>query len=266
MVETAVEIGIFGGSGFYSFLADVETHDLDTPYGRPSGPVSVGTIDGRRVAFLPRHGPHHEFPPHRVNFRANLWAFRALGVGAVIGPCAAGSLQPRVRPGEFVVLDQLVDRTSGRADTYFDGPEPVHVSFADPYDPELGRLVVAASRAEGIVVHERGTVVVISGPRFSTRAESRWFSGLGWDAVNMTQYPEAYLARELGMRYCGVALITDYDTGVEGAAGIEPVTQHEVFAFFEANLHRLRGMLSRLVPMIPPTLCRPAQPAGPLPI
>ncbi len=266
MTAVGAEIGIFGGSGFYSFLADVETHDVDTPYGRPSGPVSVGTIGDRRVAFLPRHGPHHEFPPHRVNFRANVWAFRALGVGAVIGPCAAGSLQLHVKPGEIVVLDQLVDRTGGRVDTYFDGPGPVHVSFADPYDPELGRLAVEAARAEGIVVHERGTVVVISGPRFSTRAESRWFSGLGWEAVNMTQYPEAYLARELGMRYCGVALITDYDAGVDGTDGIEPVTQAEVFAVFEANIERLRGMLSRLVPLIPPTLCRPAEPAGPLPI
>jgi 5'-methylthioadenosine phosphorylase len=263
VVDAGAEIGVFGGSGFYSFLSDVESVEIDTPFGRPSAPVSLGAIAGRRVAFLPRHGTHHELPPHRVNFRANVWALRSLGVGAVIGPCAAGSLQPDVRPGDLVVLDQLVDRTSGRADTYFDGPDPVHVSFADPYDAELGRLVSEAARSEGIAVHDHGTVVVIQGPRFSTRAESRWFRSAGWHAVNMTQYPEAYLARELGMRYCGLALITDYDTGVDGVDGVEPVTQEQVFAFFEANVDRLRSLLHRLVPMIPVELCHPGEPAGP---
>jgi 5'-methylthioadenosine phosphorylase len=269
VVDTGAEIGIFGGSGFYSFLDDVEVHDVVTPYGRPSAPVSVGTIAGRQVAFMPRHGIDHELPPHRVNYRANVWALRSLGVGAVFGPCAAGSLKPHLHPGELVVLDQIVDRTWGRADTFFDGPEAVHVSFADPYDPELGALACAAALAEGMVVHDRGTVVVIQGPRFSTRAESRWFRSMGWDTVNMTQHPEAYLARELGMRYCGLALVTDYDTGVETVerpvgGGVAPVTQDEVFAMFEANLDRLRSLLVRLVPMIPFELCRPGPPAGPM--
>jgi 5'-methylthioadenosine phosphorylase len=259
------EVGVFGGSGFYSFLDDVETVDVETPYGPPSAPVAVGTIGARRVAFLPRHGVHHELPPHRVNFRANVWALHSLGVGAVISPCAAGSLQPHVKPGDFVVLDQLVDRTSGRPDTFFDGPHVAHLTFADPYDADLARLAVQAGRAEGITVHETGTIVVIQGPRFSTRAESRWFRTQGWEAIGMTSHPEIALVRELGLRACGIALITDHDSGVEGAPGVEPVTQEAVLRVFDANVHRVRALLMRLIAALPDELCRPGEPIGPLP-
>jgi 5'-methylthioadenosine phosphorylase len=258
------EVGVFGGSGFYSFLADVTTTVVDTPYGPPSAPVAVGSIGERRVAFLPRHGLHHELPPHRVNYRANVWALHSLGVGAVLAPCAAGSLQPHVHPGDFVVLDQLVDRTHSRADTYYEGPAVTHLTFADPYDPALARLAVEAARAEGITVHERGTIVVIQGPRFSTRAESWWFAGQGWEAVGMTQYPEIALVRELGMRPCGIALITDHDAGVEGE-GVEPVTQEQVLAVFDQNVHRVRALLVRMIGTLPDELCQPGAPAGPLP-
>lgn len=242
------EVGVFGGSGFYSFLDDVEEVALDTPYGAPSAPLAVGTVAGRQVAFLPRHGARHELPPHKVNYRANLWAMRALGVTRILGPCAVGSLQRPVAPGHVVVCDQLVDRTSGRADTYFDGPRVVHVSFADPYCPELRAVAVEASLAAGIETHDGGTVVVVQGPRFSTRSESAWYQGQGWQVINMTQYPEAYLARELGLCYASLALVTDYDVGIDG---VEPVEHAEVLRVFDANLGRLREALLAAVPAIP---------------
>ena len=266
MASAEAEIGVFGGSGFYSFLDDVVEVEVETPYGPPAAPVAVGEVGGRRVAFLPRHGRHHELVPHLINYRANLWAMRDLGVVRLLGPCAAGSLQPGVRPGDFVVCDQLVDRTWGRADTFYEGPHPHHVSYADPYCPELSAVAVTRAEAAGIRVHPRGTVVVVQGPRFSTRAESRWYRAQGWEVINMTQYPEAYLARELGLCYTAIALITDYDTGVEGAPHAEPVTQAEVFGFFQRNVEVVRALLFDLVAAVPATrTCRCAEAVGPLP-
>lgn len=205
------------------------------------------------MAFLPRHGVAHEIPPHRVNYRANLWALRDLGVRRVIGPSAVGSLRPEMAPGELVVLDQLVDRTSGRVDTYLDGPVAGHVSFADPYCPEIGRILAAAGRAAGARVHTGGTVVVIQGPRFSTRAESAWFRAQGWDVVNMTQYPEAYLARELGLCYAGLALITDHDTGIDGDDTVGPVTHDAVLAVLAATVTTTRAVIEQAVSAIAET-------------
>ncbi len=241
-LDTA-QIGVFGGSGFSSLLDDVEEVTVDTPWGPPSGPLHLGSVDGRAVAFLPRHGPGHRYPPHRINYRANVWAMREVGVTSIFAPCAAGSLDPLVRPGDLVVCDQLVDRTTGREQTFFDGPVTNHVSFADPYCSHLREVAIAAARSQDVPVHGSGTVVVIGGPRFSTRAESAWYRNQGWEVINMTQYPEAFLARELGLCYATLALITDYDTGLEGMPGVEPVSQAEVFAFFEENLDRLRGVL-----------------------
>ena len=247
----AAEVGVFGGSGFYSFLDDVTEVAVDTPYGAPSAVAHVGTIEGRRVAFLPRHGASHEHPPHRINYRANLWAMHHLGVRRLLAPCASGSLRADVRPGEFVVCDQLVDRTSGRESTFFDGPTVSHLSFADPYCAELGALAVDAGRAEGITVHDRGTVVVVQGPRFSTRAESRAYAAAGFDVINMTQHPEAALAAELGICYSAIALVTDYDAGLEGVPGIEPVTQEEVFGFLDDNVDRVRALLFTMLRELP---------------
>lgn len=247
---TGAEIGIFGGSGFYSFLEDREEVEVDTPYGKPSAPFSVAEVEGRRVAFLPRHGTEHQFPPHRVPYRANLWAMKELGVQRVIGPCAAGSLQPQVRPGHFVICDQLVDRTWGRQDTYYDGPETTHVSFADPYCPTMREVAVKTAIEQGIDVHDRGTVVVIQGPRFSTRSESLSFRNQGWEVINMTQYPEAILARELELCYLNISLITDFDVGVEGE-DVEPVSHASVVRVFQENNQRLRDLLLRVVPDFP---------------
>ena len=251
MPEAAAEIGVIGGSGFYRFLDHLEELAVQTPYGPPSARLAVGELDGRRVAFLARHGGQHEVPAHRVNYRANLWALRSLGVRRVFGPCSVGSLQPALKPGDFVVCDQLVDRTRGRADTYFDGPVLNHLSFADPYCPELRAVASEAAAAEGIVAHPQGTVVVIQGPRFSTRAESRWFSSAGWHVVNMTQYPEVALARELGMCYCGLALVTDYDVGLEGVEGIAPVTIETVLRVLAENVETVQRLLVRAIPAVP---------------
>jgi 5'-methylthioadenosine phosphorylase len=211
------EVGVFGGSGFYSFLEDVEEIEVETPYGKPSAKLTVGEIGGKQVAFLPRHGSDHQLPPHEIPYRANVWAMRELGVRRLIGPNASGALKADLELGEFVVCDQFVDRTSGRVDTFYDGPETTHVSAADPYCPELRRLLVDTAAELGIKVRDGGTVVVIQGPRFSTRAESKWFQAMGWDTINMTAYPEGYLARELELCYANISMVTDHDVGVDGA-------------------------------------------------
>ena len=246
------EIGVFGGSGLYRLLDDVETVEIDTPYGKPSDRLALGSVGGRRVAFLPRHGARHTLPPAAVNYRANLWAMKELGVTRVLGPNASGSLQRHVRPGDFVVCDQFVDRTWGRADSFHaDGPRVAHVSSADPYCPVLRELAIGSGRARGVTVHETGTVVVIQGPRFSTRAESRWFAAQGWEVINMTQYPEAILARELELCYVNLALITDYDAGLAGDPDVEPVTAAEVERVFKVNNERVREVILDLIPQIP---------------
>jgi 5'-methylthioadenosine phosphorylase len=244
------EIGIFGGSGFYTLLERVEEVAIDTPYGKPSAPPAVGDIGGRRVAFLPRHGTKHEFPPHRVPYRANVWAMKQLGVERIIGPCAAGSLQPNVKPGHFVICDQLVDRTWGRTDTFYDGPVTTHIAFADPYCPTMREVGIKQARDQGLDLHERGTVVVVHGPRFSTRSEAKWFRDQGWEVINMTQYPEAVLARELEICYMNISLITDYDVGVEGE-DVEPVTHETVIRVFNENNVKLRDLLFRIVRALP---------------
>lgn len=246
------EIGIFGGSGFYSLLDNVREVKVDTPYGPPSDAVMLAQVAGRPVAFLPRHGRNHTIPPHKINYRANVWAMRSLGVEAVISPCAAGSLQAHVAPGSFVVCDQFVDRTNGRIDTFYDGPIVTHVSPADTYDPTLRALAVETIRAHGIECHDGGTVVVIQGPRFSTKSESKWFHDAGWEVINMTQYPEAYLCRELGMAVVNIALITDYDSGVH--AGAEAVTAHDVLEVFSRNAERIKKVVLDLVGKFPKDL------------
>jgi 5'-methylthioadenosine phosphorylase len=257
-VTALVDIAVIGGSGLYALLDDAEEHVVETPFGLPSDPVTLATVAGRPVAFLPRHGKDHRYPPHRIPYRANLWALHHIGVRQVLAPCAVGGLRPDLGPGAFVVPDQLIDRTSGRAQTYFDD-RVVHVNFADPYCP-VGRAAVLDS-AQDIDIRDGGTMVVVEGPRFSTRAESRWFTAIGGSVVNMTGHPEAVLARELGLCYTAIALVTDLDAGVEGEHG---VTQDEVFAVFAQNIERMRGLLLRTVERLPETRdcdCA-AQPAG----
>lgn len=227
-------LAVIGGSGFYDFFgAGAREVAVETPYGPPSAPITIGRIAERAVAFLPRHGRSHEYAPHTVPYRANLWALRSLGVRRIFGPCAVGSLTPDLGPGSIVVPDQLVDRTSGRPQTFFD-KGAVHVSFADPYCAELRSALAQPGVGDG------ATMVVVEGPRFSTRAESRWFAAQGWELVNMTGHPEAVLARELEMCYAAVALVTDLDAGVEVGAGVHAT---DVFAEFERNIGPFKQLL-----------------------
>ena len=241
--ERTADIAVIGGSGFYEFLEDAQEQVVETPYGAPSGPIGLGTVAGRRVAFLPRHGPRHEHPPHRIPYRANAWALRALGARQVIAPCAVGALSHDVAPGDVVVPDQLVDRTYGRVQTFVE-TGAVHLPFADPYCPRLTGAVVAADAG----VRNGGTMVVIEGPRFSTRAESQHYAAQGWSLINMTGHPEAVLARELRQCYVPVALVTDLDAGLESGSGVE---QTEVFALFARNLERLKGLLTDTIAALP---------------
>jgi 5'-methylthioadenosine phosphorylase len=247
------EIGVIGGSGFYSFFdtesGETEEVTVETPFGAPSAPLTIGTVSGRSVAFLPRHGIHHQFPPHRVNYRANLWALRSVGVRQVLGPCAVGSLRAELGPGTLVVPDQVVDRTWGRAHTIYDAEGPVvHLAFADPYCPHGRRSVAAEADSGGWPLSDGGTLVVINGPRFSSRAESIWHASAGWSIVGMTGLPEAAIARELALCYTSIALVTDHDAGVEGDAG---VTHAEVLEVFGRNIERLKSLVQATIGALP---------------
>ena len=248
-VSARAEIGVIGGSGFYEFLTDSERVSITTPFGDPSDDVVIGDLEGRRVAFLARHGQGHRFPPHRVNYRANLWALRSVGVRQVLAPCAVGSLKPEHGPGTIVVPDQVVDRTWGRDHTIYDGVGPVvHVGFSDPYCPRGRAAAVNAGRAAGKRVVDSGTLVVVNGPRFSSRAESRWHQQAGWTVVGMTGMPEASIARELAICFTTIALVTDHDAGVEGG---EAVTHEEVLRVFARNINDLKVVLRSTIVAMP---------------
>ncbi len=251
LMQSEVEVGVFGGSGLYSMLEKAEEKVLETPYGPPSSRIAIGRIDGVKVAFLPRHGKEHQYPPHKIPYRANVWALHSLGAKRILGPCAAGSLHPNIRPGEFVVCDQFVNFTSSRENTFYNGPVTTHVSAADPYCSELREVAINTGEELDIPIHRKGTVVVIEGPRFSTRAESKFFSDNGWEVINMTQYPECVLARELGVCYANISLITDYDVGIKGMPEVKPVTHADVIRVFQENNDRLRDLILKMVSKIP---------------
>ena len=235
------DLGLIGGSGFYEFFDRAQRVRVSTPFGDPSDDVVVGAVEGRPVAFMARHGQGHRFQPHRVNYRANLWALRSVGVRQVLSACAVGSLRPELGPGTVVVPDQVVDRTWGRAHTVYEEEGPVvHVSFADPYCPRGRETALSVARESGTPVADRGTLVVVNGPRFSTRAESRWHQEAGWSVVGMTGMPEASLARELAMCFTTVALVTDHDAGVEGG---EAVTHAEVLQQFARNIEGMKSLM-----------------------
>jgi 5'-methylthioadenosine phosphorylase len=268
---SSATIAVIGGTGFATFFDDgsaVRDVTLDTPFGPPSAPLTIGQVAGRSVAFLPRHGLRHEFPPHRVNYRANLWALRSLGVRQVLGPCAVGSLRPELGPGTVVIPDQVVDRTWGRAHTVYDEPGVVvHTAFADPYCPNGRAAAAARAESAGWPTERSGTLVVINGPRFSSRAESQWHAAAGWSVVGMTGLPEASIARELALCYTSIALVTDHDAGVE--SGGPAVTHAEVLEVFGRNVERLRALLAEVVEVLPgddeDCVCRHSLDGLPLP-
>lgn len=277
------KLGIIGGSGFYEFLKGKEV-SVETPYGQPSDNILIAEHNGKKLAFLPRHGKKHQYPPHKINYRANLHSFKGLGVERVIAPCAVGSLKPEIKPGDFVICDQFIDRTKNRKDTYFDGParnasrndaggpkacppkceafgRVAHISMAEPYCPELRKLAILACEKLAIPCHKTGTVVVIEGPRFSTKAESNFYSKIG-DVINMTQYPEVALARELEMCYLNISLVTDYDAGLKTSreaisTGFKAVTAQEVLKTFKENTEKLKQLILEIIKNIPKTRACP---------
>ncbi|MGA2417694.1 MAG: S-methyl-5'-thioadenosine phosphorylase [Candidatus Staskawiczbacteria bacterium] len=246
------EIGIIGGSGFYKFFdKDAKEIEIKTKFGLPSDKITIGTVFGKKVAFLPRHGRDHKIPPHKINYKANIAALKEIGVERIIAPASVGSIKTKIKPGDFVICDQFVDRTKMREDTFFDGPKVNHIEAAYPYCPELRKIAISQAKKLKLPVHAKGTVVVIEGPKFSTLAESLWFSKMGWDVVNMTQYPEAILALELGICYLNISLVTDYDVGIYAKSKISPVSIEQVLANFAKNIDKLKKLTSEIIKNIP---------------
>ncbi len=250
-MKPRAEFGVFGGSGFYRFFKEAEEISVRTPYGRPSSKVTISNLGGKQVAFLPRHGVRHEYPPHMVPYRANVSAFKQLGATRVIAPNAVGSLKADIEPGDLVFCDQFVNFTTGRKDTFYDGPETTHVGMAQPYCPQMREVALRAAEKLRIRHHAKGTVVVVQGPRFSTTAESRFFAKQGWDVVNMTQYPEAVLAREQELCYLNISLATDYDAGLEGDPSVKAVSHDEVIKVFDSKMGTLRKLIVEVIKETP---------------
>ena len=245
-----IKTGIFGGSGFYDFLDKPREITIKTPFGAPSDKITIGECQGKKIAFLPRHGKKHQYPPHQIPYLANLWAFKKIGVERIIAPCAVGSLKPKIKPGDFVIPDQFFNFTKKREDTFFNGPKTAHISSADPYCQDLRNLAVKVSKKLKIPTHSKGTIIVIEGPRFSSRAESKYFSSLA-DVINMTAYPEIVLAKELEMCYINIALITDYDVGLKNKKSVKPVSAQEVVKIFKENNEKVKKMIFEIIELMP---------------
>ena len=250
--QTEIKIGLISGTGFYDFF-DKKAKEIEvrTEFGQPSDKITIGNLFGKKVAFLPRHGRNHQFPPHKIPYLANVAALKKIGVESIIAPSAVGSLKAKIKPGDFVITDQFIDRTKKRKDTFFDGPSVVHISMAYPYCSELRKIAIAQGKKLKFNIHSKGTVVVIEGPRFSTLAESLWFSKMGGDLVNMTQYPEVVLSAELGICYLNISLVTDYDVGIYARSKIEPVSVTEVLRNFKKNTKKLKDLISAIIKKIP---------------
>lgn len=247
-------IGIIGGTGFYSLFDSPDEHRIDTPYGQPSDAITTGILEGQEVAFLPRHGRKHEYGPATIPARANLWAMKSLGVSQILGFNSVGSTQPEYRRGDFALIDQFVDRTWGRSDSYFVGDEVGHVALAEPYCGRMRTAAYDALRAYEPRLHPTATVVVIQGPRFSTAAESRWFSEQGWHLVNMTQYPEVALAREQEICYANLSYVTDYDAALSDVVAGEDaqaVSHQEVINAFSEDVERVKAIVRTVVRDLP---------------
>ena len=251
------DIGVIGGSGLYDpgILEETKEIKVYTPYGEPSDYIILGTLKGRRVAFLPRHGRGHRIPPHRINYRANIWALKMLSVRWIISVSAVGSLREDYRPGDLVVPDQFIDMTKKREYTFFDQGVVAHISMADPFCEHLRKYLIAIAKELGYRVHEKGTYICIEGPRFSTRAESRiWRDVFKADIIGMTLVPEVNLACEAQLCYATLALVTDYDVWAE-----HPVTAEEVARVMQENTEKAKRILYELIPRLPekpdPGLC-----------
>ncbi len=247
-MEKDVEIGIFGGTGIYDsgLLEDAKEIDVDTPYGKPSDTITVGTFKGRKIAFLPRHGKKHTIPPHMINFKANIWAFKELGVTRIIAPSAVGSLKEELAPGHFVLPTQFLDFTKSRDGSFSEDGRVIHISVADPFCPELQSSITQVTDDLGIHIHKDCTYVCIEGPRFSTKAESKFYRSTGADIIGMTLVPECQLAREAQICYASISTVTDYDVWAE-----KPVTAKEVLETLSKNVEGTKKILTELIENIP---------------
>ena len=243
-------IGVIGGSGLYEMegFTDVEEHDLSTPFGKPSDPIVIGTLQGKRLAFLPRHGHGHRILPGEVNMRANIYALKSVGVERIIAVNACGSMKEEIAPSHIVIPDQIIDRTKGRMSTFFGNGLAVHVSFAEPFCPQLSDILYEAAKKTGATVHKGGTYVCIEGPRFSTKAESRMHRDWDVDIIGMTAIPEAVLAREAEICYASISLSTDYDVWHETEA---PVTADMVVETLLKNVETAKKAIIHAIPLIP---------------
>ncbi len=252
MINKQGKIGIIGGTGFYDFFQEgAEEVEVNTKYGFCSDKVIKANLFGKEVIFLPRHGKKHQFPPHKIPYKANIAAMKELGVDRIIAPAAVGSLQTSIEPGDFVICDQFIDQTKNREDTFFNGPQVAHIEMAYPYCSELRELAFKKAQGLGLNIHNKGTVVVIEGPRFSTLADSLRFSKMGADLINMTQYPEVVLASELGICYLNISLVTDYDAGIYAGKQAEPVSIEQVLANFKKNNDKLKNLISEIIKEVP---------------
>ena len=243
-----VEIGIFGGTGIYDsgILKNSKEITMDTPYGKTSDSITVGEFNGRNVAFMPRHGKKHTIPPHLINFRANIWAFKELGVKRIIAPSAVGSLKEEFEPGHFALPSQFIDFTKSRKGTFSEDGKVIHISVADPFCPELQNVILNVTKKEKIQMHENCTYVCIEGPRFSTKSESRFFRTTGADIIGMTLVPECQLAREAQICYVSISTVTDYDVWAE-----KPVTAKEVMETLAKNVETTKKILALVIDQIP---------------
>ncbi len=241
-------IAIIGGTGVYDIEMLKGAHELnaETPYGKPSDAITIGSYNGLAIAFLPRHGSKHSIPPHKVNYRANIWALKQLGVKRIIAAAAVGSLQENIKPGDFLIPDQFIDRTHGRDSTFYDGGKVAHISVAEPFCPELSKILSDAGNDLGHSTHKKGTVVVIQGPRFSTKAESNFYRSMNADIINMTIVPECVLAREAEICYACIATVTDYDTFSE-----KPVNAEDVIKILHENSKKTKDLVREVLARIP---------------
>ena len=247
-MNEAAEIGIFGGTGIYDsgLLKDSKEISIDTPYGKTSDSITVGEFNGKKVAFMPRHGKKHTIPPHLINFRANIWAFKELGVKRIIAPSAVGSLKEEFEPGNLALPSQFIDFTKSRKGTFSEDGRVIHISVADPFCPELQKVILNVTKIQGIKIHQDCTYVCIEGPRFSTKAESRFFRTTGADIIGMTLVPECQLAREAQICYVSLSTVTDYDVWAE-----KPVTAKEVMETLAKNVEMTKKLLSFVIDQIP---------------
>ena len=247
-MNEAAEIGIFGGTGIYDsgLLKDSKEISIDTPYGKTSDSITVGEFNGKKVAFMPRHGKKHTIPPHLINFRANIWAFKELGVKRIIAPSAVGSLKEEFEPGNLALPSQFIDFTKSRKGTFSEDGRVIHISVADPFCPELQKVILNVTKIQGIKIHQDCTYVCIEGPRFSTKAESRFFRTTGADIIGMTLVPECQLAREAQICYVSLSTVTDYDVWAE-----KPVTAKEVMETLAKNVEMTKKLLTFVIDQIP---------------